>query len=100
MLESNRLPIVGSPTPWGAAETVTPVCAGVVFVSTPSHGGYYVAPEQRGRIAALVQARTFLSRGLLGWFEEDCDWRHVCRAFPAAFPAQAHEAAARFADVR
>lgn len=54
-------------TPWGTADEVRLYCDGIVFASTPSHGGIKVAPDLNARIPA------YMRRGD-GWYEEDCDW--------------------------
>jgi hypothetical protein len=74
----------GIQTPWGIAEDVTHVADGIYFVSTPSHGGYFVAPEQRIG-AGLDPARA--------WYEEDCAWALLAIARPDLFPAHALDAA-------
>ena len=64
-------------SPWGTIQSCDPMSVeGIYFVSTAGHGGIYVAPELRGRIPreAVESAFVYQSRGLEGWFEEDCDW--------------------------
>jgi hypothetical protein len=70
-------------TPWGTADLTEQIAPGIWQVSTPGHGGIWVAPELRGR---LVKQETPYSRG--GWFEEDCDWAFVAVSFPEHFAAQ------------
>ena len=87
-------------SPWGKPESVTwltdemtgePVA--IAFVSTASHGGYYVGPELLQRIPSRWRAVSFGGRGKAGWFEEDCDWSMVALTFPTVFPVHAQEAA-------
>lgn len=78
----------GSHTPWGVAEGVEHVADGIHFVSTASHGGYYVAPEQR--IGQLASSRA--------WYEEDCAWALLCAARPEIFPPEALDAARRILE--
>lgn len=88
-----RRPIQSTPwsTPWGTADCVTEVTDGIWFLSTPSHGGYYITPDRRSEMpAALREADTFAGGN---WYEEDCDWSIVALAFPAVFPKDAVEAA-------
>lgn len=88
-------------TPWGTSQDIEQTGeAGIAFVSTASHGGYLLdvrhtkamregMPSAFGRcIGAGIMAEDGGS-----WWEEDCAWAYVCRAFPEAFPAMAHEAA-------
>lgn len=89
----NRRLRIGGPSPWGAIQSIDVVGDGVYFVETPSHGGFFLEPSALGRIDDETLAGTFNGLGLRGWFEEDCDWRHVARAFPDLFPPDAHEAA-------
>ena len=78
---------IGCSTPWGVSDHQETVMPGLVFHSTPSHGGYGLEP----RLNALVLQRfpgfrTFC--GQAGWYEEDCDWAAVALTFPQCFPAE------------
>jgi hypothetical protein len=64
-------PTVGSSSPWGAIQYLTPLGPDAVAVSTASHGGIWVTPAALARIPAPL--RTLRHSGA-GWFEEDCDW--------------------------
>lgn len=82
-------PQVGSPTPWGPAETVEPreVEGGTVYlVSTPSHGGIYVPAEIVGRIPAHRQQYAERWSGSRLWYEEDVAALAVGLAWPQLFP--------------
>jgi hypothetical protein len=69
---------VGSRTPWGTADWVTPMAPGIVSVSTPGHGGVKLSPERNRKIPiALRQAS--------GWYEEDCDVYIPMMNYPEAF---------------
>ena len=73
-------------TPWGAPDTVEPIGTdGIAFVSTPSHGGFYVPPALNSRVPAEHRAITFNRQGESGWYEEDCDAALVVLAFPSLF---------------
>ncbi len=61
-------------TPWGRSDRVTRIADGVYFVSTPSHGGAWIAPEHRHLLADI--AGNWLGSDI--WWEEDCD---TLRAF-------------------
>ena len=80
----------GTQTPWGPAETVTPIADGISFVSTASHGGYHVEPH--ARVGQLAQHRA--------WYEEDCEWAILCQARPDLFPREAWDAARRILAAR
>ena len=99
----------GDPTPWGPAQSITLVGRvsrigeegqmdardrTIFFVSTASHGGYYVPKGIVSRIPAHRQAAAARYAPPL-WYEEDCEWASVALAFPEYFPpdAQAHASA-------
>jgi len=69
-------------TPWGRADSATEYAPGIVFYSTPSHGGFHVDRSLVSEIPAPL-------RGLSGypqtWYEEDCAWAVVAYVFPFAF---------------
>lgn len=69
---------VPTETPWGHAQTTKTLGEGVAFVSTPGHGGFFVAPEQNEKVPAYM-------RDASGWYEEDVDWAIVATVFPALF---------------
>ncbi len=74
-------------TPWGYADHVKQISAGIWSVSTPSHGGIYVAPSRRVEMPACLSDGTGYSSD--GWFEEDADWALACAAFPVEFGPRA-----------
>lgn len=78
-------------TPWGMADHVQPVGEGIALYSTPSHGGYRVAPDLYRQMPPQLKACSFTNDN---WFEEDCSWCAVALAFPHLFEAD-HVAAAR-----
>ena len=67
-------------TPWGKADYVKKYAAGIIWYSTPSHGGFHVCPTKNLQIPEYM-------REAGGWYEEDCDWAIVATIFPAAFLA-------------
>ena len=75
----------GMATPWGIAQTVGKVAEGIWFVTTASHGGYVLDAERNAVVPMAVRLASFQGQGVLGYYEEDCDWRHVVRAFPEHF---------------
>ena len=70
---------VGSRSPWGVIDDVTPVAVGIDQVGTPGHGGVQHSTE-RNRAVDEAWRRPG------GWYEEDCEWAIVAMAFPDAFP--------------
>ena len=78
-------------TPWGTADDVHAFAEGIAFVSTPSHGGYYVSPALNARIPAVLRNRQFAKSALGGggWYEEDIEWASVALTYPDVFPSRA-----------
>ena len=85
--QADRAPAVGSWTPWGKADHVTVIAEGLVSVSTPSHGGYWLSQWRHTQMPPALGAVPTFAGGR--WYEEDCDWALVCVAFPECFPADA-----------
>jgi hypothetical protein len=85
----------GHHTPWGPAQDVIPVAngEGIAFVSTASHGGYYVPAAMLAKMPLAARLASFNGQGLVGWFEEDCDWCLVVLSFPDLFSKDNHDAA-------
>ena len=74
-------------TPWGPSDHQTHVAPGIVFHSTPSHGGYHLDAKRNAQVLAKFPGfRTFC--GSVGWYEEDCDWAAVALTFPDLFTAE------------
>lgn len=78
-----QAPRLGDSSPWGTIDHVWDVAEGIVRVSTPGHGGYWLWP------ARMIQLRQQfpLFKPFAGepWFEEDMDWCVVVLAFPEHF---------------
>jgi len=80
-------------SPWGVPDSaeelvdnVTGKGTGIYFVSTPSHGGYFVPPALNSRVPAHWRDITFnRGQGNAGWYEEDADWALVALCFPECF---------------
>ena len=85
------MPRTGDTTPWGTADSITKVGLGIEFVTTPSHGGYYVPNDQLRHIPTARQAWAKGWSGSVNWYEEDCCWAAVAEAFPELFPDGARE---------
>lgn len=80
-------------TPWGKADRVQELGRGILFVTTPSHGGYFVPPELNGFIPLAHRLATWRGQGMDGWYEEDCDWCIVARTFRGLFCREAIDSA-------
>lgn len=74
-------------TPWGIADHVEQKAPGIVWVSTPSHGGFKVNTPALDKIPQEWRTNSFNGQGVHGWFEEDCDWCLVALTFPELFNA-------------
>ena len=70
-------------TPWGPATHVEHVEAGLVVVSTASHGGYWVSID-RAEVIARKHPQVATSP-LTRWFEEEYRWAFVASTFPDDF---------------
>lgn len=80
-----QAPGIGSPSPWGQVEHAESVIPGIVWVSTASHGGFWVAPQPNmALLRAGVESLNYYHRdaGWAGWYEEDCLWSLVAVAYP------------------
>jgi hypothetical protein len=72
-------------TPWGQADpTCTQIAEGILSISTPSHGGFWLSPERLKELPDYI-ARVKTFTGKPEWFEEDFDWCLVVLAFPELF---------------
>ena len=72
-------------TPWGAADHITPIGDGIAYISTSSHGGFYVPPELNGQIPTEWREASWRGLAKTGWYEEDCDAAMVILTFPQWF---------------
>ena len=78
-------------TPWGKPDDAKAYDNGMVFYSTPSHGGFKVPNE-------LLKTMPIKYRNADGWYEEDCEYAKIILAFPQYFTAKQQESAARTFD--
>ena len=88
-------------TPWGQADQVEPVTlngneSGMLYVSTPSHGGIFVPNKFLERMPEALRGSNSYS-GCGNWFEEDVEWSLPVLAFPEYFPPKDCQAAIRTA---
>ena len=65
-------------TPWGPSQGAVRYGEGVVFHSSPGHGGFHLAADRNGRVHLLL-------RNTGGWYEEDSAWAAVAVAWPDLF---------------
>jgi len=70
----------GELTPWGVAENVTMIAAGIELISTPSHGGVYLSPA---RNAVVPDGARNANR----FYEEDSEWTIPATVFAEEFAA-------------
>ena len=92
-------PCLGSSSPWGPIQTVTPLGPDAVVVTTASHGGLRISQAAFSRLPGAIQRTAYSANG---WFEEDCDWALPYLALgldahdpDAARAAEVHAAAVR-----
>ena len=90
-------PREGSNSPWGHVESVQTIAPGIVNVTTPGHGGIWVAPELRSHIRPELRAWAARWSGSEAWYEEDCCWAAVAVTWPGLFPAEYQNMAASLA---
>ncbi len=84
---SKRRPVsLRASTPWGVNDTATWYGPGVVFYSTPSHGGFYLDADRLARLPVMLRKSDLRYCGA-AWFEEDCEAARVVLGFPALFTA-------------
>lgn len=76
---------VQNDSPWGQVRNIEYIADGIIFVSTDSHGGYYLSPSLNCRISPAFQSATFCQNGQRGWYEEDFDWVFVVYSLPEYF---------------
>ena len=72
-------------TPWGRADSVTDLGAGLFSVGTPSHGGLFVPDDLLERMPFGVRFSNSYSGADSNWFEEDCEWALPVISFPELF---------------
>ncbi len=65
-------------TPWGKADFAYDYGPGVIWYSTPGHGGFHLS-KQRNELVHPAW------RDSKGWYEEDDEWAVVAFTFPELF---------------
>lgn len=76
---------VGSKTPWGRADFVKEIAPGIIQVSTPGHGGLFLTAERLAEMPAKFKIPNDFYKDGDQFFEEDCEWERVSKAFPQYF---------------
>jgi hypothetical protein len=88
---ATNLPSNFSNTPWGRADEHRELAPGIVWITTPSHGGYWLSDDRQAQMPEQYRAvRPFAGKG---WYEEDCDWCLVALSFPEHFTDKEQSAA-------
>ena len=72
-------------TPWGKPERTITVAKGIKWISTASHGGYWLSHERMLQMPEHLRKCSYTGDN---FFEEDCSWCAVVLAFPYVFGAQ------------
>lgn len=83
----------GMSSPWGTVQDVEVIADGIVYVSTASHGGIWVAPELLHLLTDEMKDYAAYWSGSPQWFEEDCAAQCVVVSFPEYFGAEQVERA-------
>ena len=79
-------PVITKTSPWGPVESMESVGdTGIVFVTTASHGGYYVPPVWNAEISKKGRDHGYEWTKQQGWYEEDCSAAYVVRDLPEFF---------------
>jgi hypothetical protein len=66
-------------TPWGRSDNKEILAPGIVFYTTPGHGGYKIYKFKLKQMPERFQNAD-------GWYEEDCEANKVIVCFPGLFP--------------
>jgi hypothetical protein len=69
-------------TPWGHSDSSEKFAPGIIFYSTPSHGGFHLSEKKLKEMPPVLRA---IAHPRDGWFEEDSSWCAVPLSFPQFF---------------
>ena len=72
------------PSPWGPAQSTTQIAPGIYWISTASHGGYYISQERLADMPQKYKQLVWI-KDRPNWFEEDCAWIAVVLTWPKLF---------------
>lgn len=76
--------------PWGTPTDFRAVTDGILWLTTPRHGGYVVSREMYEKMPDHLKACSFTNDQ---YFEEDLSWCAVVLAFPQHFGTRLCKAA-------
>ena len=79
-------------TPWGKPDEITPLADGIVWYSTPSHGGFWLSPKRMKEMRIELEAMSYTGNQ---WFEEDVSWAAVALQWPELFNEEDRQRAER-----
>mgnify|MGYP003143784066 FL=1 len=69
-------------SPWGMITLATRKDEGIWFVSTNSHGGFWLSPERREELPEKLKGTSFLNQYHGDeWWEEDCDAQRIAEVY-------------------
>ena len=83
-------------TIWGRPEEVTIFDNGLIYVSTSTHGGFFVPKSLRESLSSDHFLRMFenkFNEADQPWFEQDTDWALVALTFPDIFSRESFKQA-------
>ena len=67
-------------SPWGTITLATRKDQGIWFISTDSHGGFWLSPERREELPEEMKGTSFLNKSHGDeWGEEDCDAQRIAK---------------------
>tara|TARA_R110002110_G_scaffold259483_1_gene475226 strand:+ start:484 stop:750 length:267 start_codon:yes stop_codon:yes gene_type:complete len=67
-------------SPWGPITFATRKDQGIWFVSTDSHGGFWLSLERREELPESLKGTSFLNESHGDeWWEEDCDAQRIAK---------------------
>ena len=72
-------------TPWGWPDHARRYGEGVIFYSTPSHGGFHLDAERNAAVPDCLRNVDGFGENPGGFYEEDEQWAKVATAFPDLF---------------
>lgn len=88
-------PKIGTFCQWGKIDHLNHIAPGILFVSTPSHGGFLISAE---RLLAMPEKYRRCSYTKDHHFEEDCSWCAVVLTWPKLFKPEQVESAQKTFD--
>ena len=92
-MQCTYLPRQKRRTPWGVANEATRFAPGIVFYSTPSHGGFHLSEHRQAYVESILPEFETFAKG--PWYEEDCDACLVVVVWPEYFEPEAVQRARR-----